>query len=196
MRRWGCSVASLLFACGVFIYATYVNSEANWEPVHLPLPAKGIQAGSWFRISTSGSFHLRVDTPKTTNDSSSVACNLQVVITDDAERKTVVHLDQLSGTGERQGIQLWESRSFRISRRGDHRVTLVNGGETLFVDRGAMATLERDVHQPTETYLRNSLMRGAGWLALAAGVLTALMAAATMRADAVPRAREDGDQSQ
>jgi len=195
MRLWICSVVSLLIACGVFIFATYVNGDANWEPIHLPLPAGGVEAVSSFQISTSGSFHLSVDTPRTAAAEDHVACHLRVVITDNSDHKTAMHIDHLRAAATMQGIQEWESPPFRVSR-GDYHITLSNEGATLFPDRGAMVTLQRDEPHPTETYLRNWLMRGVGWLALAVGVLTALIAAATMRTDAVPRARQDGDQSQ
>ena len=193
-RLWVCSVVSLLIACGAFIIATYVDTDWNREPIQLPLPAAGVEVSSFFQISTPGSFHLRVETPAIAAEQNDAACNLLVVIASSSGRRIAMHVDHLRLAGSMGRIELWESQALRILRPGDYDISLSNRGATLFADRGAMVILERE-YPPTETYLRMSLTRGLGWLALVVGVLTAVLAA-TMRRDAVPRAREDGDQSQ
>ena len=173
---WRVSAVSLLVASCAFILTAYVDADWNRQPVQLPLPAGGVDVKSWFNIVTYGSFHLRVETPRTGVDQTRVPCNLRMTITSSSGGKTVMRIDHLEHTAQESGIDIWESQSLKISWPGDYDISLANEGATLFADRGAFASLERD-YRPTETYLRMLLTRGIGWLALAVGVFTAVCAA-------------------
>jgi len=126
-------------------------------------------------VDSLGSYALLIETPEPAETIVSLACNLRLVLIDDAGRRSTHLVHSLERAGSYQRIAMWYSKPMNIPS-GNYVVGLANDGSTLFADRGAMVTLERDRQHPTETYVRRVLVRGLGWLALITGSVLGLMA--------------------
>ena len=174
------SLVALLIATLSFAATTYFENESNWRPVELPLPGPGLEVAAPFEIATAGRFELEVQVPQARTSSADltlVHCDLQVIL-DGPHKLHVVHrITELrrGGSYDYGKIDLYESRSLTLERSGDYQIHVANkGSQQPFGERGAVVALTRYEH-PTEAYLRGVLLRAIGWIALASGLIGAVL---------------------
>jgi hypothetical protein len=160
----------------------YVFNESNWAPVTLPVPGPGLSIDEPFDVNSSGEFHFEARVPISvvgdglhSPDLPPIACNLEAQIVPQGGTKRAVEIRAFV-YGGRGSTELYSSEPVLELQRGTYELRLLNRGTAQpFGQIGALVTLTRFIH-PTEAYLQGVLLRGIGWFALAAGVLSVAIA--------------------
>jgi hypothetical protein len=172
------STALLVISARAFAAVIYVANDSDWAPLTIPLPGPGLTIDEVFYVNTSGEFRFECRVPISVvgdglhlPDFPPIACDLvaQILPRGGVRRTAQIRSFDYSGRGS---TELYSSKPVIELQRGTYELKLLNRGAVQpFGQSGALVTLTRFVH-PTEAYLQGVLLRGIGWCALAAGLLS------------------------
>jgi hypothetical protein len=144
----------------------------------LPFPAMGLLVKSPMTLSSAGDYYIRVTMPKVgdslTLSEETVPCSLAITVTEPGkspQTKEITSLTRYSEFGFGRTQDYRGGDAFRLGRgECDIEVTSQAACEAATA-RGAMISLEQDVGNPTDYYLRSLLRRYFAIGALCVGLL-------------------------
>jgi hypothetical protein len=172
------SASLLTLSALAFAGSVYIASERNWTPATLPLPGPGLRVDDSFHLATGGKLQFEASVPISAigdgvhlPDLPPIACDLEAQIRRRGGAKRVVRIRRFEYSG-RGTTESYSSEPAIELGRGTYELSVLNRGTTeIFGQSGAVLTLTRFEH-PTEAYLQGVLLRGVGWCALAAGLVS------------------------
>jgi hypothetical protein len=144
----------------------------------LPVPPAGRLVRAMVTIAAAGDYSVCVSMPKIDDSlglaSEVVPCSMVVSIAKEGkpeEKEEITSLSRYAEIGFGR-IQLYRGgEAFRLGR-GEYEIEVASRGSCLAAaDRGATLSLEQDVGNPTDFYLRNLLRSWLLFVALCGGLL-------------------------
>jgi hypothetical protein len=170
-------VAPLLLAGSALAFAAsaYVYADWNLEPWTLPVSGDGITVRTPFSLATSGTFHVRLSVPTTSQSvdsqephwSGSPCLIMQTDAEDAPGTPAMLRTFRAAGLYVYGGLAYYESEDVVRIAAGSHTVSLRTCQPG--VANQFFVSLER-AGEPTGQFVSALLVRGLGWLLLVVGI--------------------------
>ena len=172
------AASALLFALSVYQFGDW-----NWRPVEEPYPGPGFTVSANFRITNAGKYRVEVLVPVKIDKSESgmaeqppIPCNALLSIRGPEGFHAEQRISELRHAGRYYfgKTDTYVAEPVDLVTTGAYQVDISNAGAPgPLSDRGGMLQFTRFEH-PTESFLAGALVRGAGWLFLAVGLVSAI----------------------
>lgn len=166
------SIALIVVGAGLL----FIRREADLPT--LPFPAAGLLVKSPMTLASAGDYHVRVTMPKVGDSlglsEETVPCSLVVTVTESGkppQKKEITSLTRYSEFGFGRTQDYRGGDAFRLGK-GECDIEVSSRAPCeAATARGAMISLEQDVGNPTDYYLRGLLLGYFAKGALCVGLL-------------------------
>lgn len=173
----------LALSVGFFVLSIYRFGDSNWRPVEGPFPGAGFAVAASFKITNASRYRLELIVPVKIDkgevgmsEQPPIPCNVLLSLQGPDGFHTEQAISQLRHAGRYYfgKTDTYAAEPLDLVATGEYQVNLSNmTAPGVLEERGAMFQFTRFEHS-TESSLASTLVRGAGWFFLVAGLILAI----------------------